>query len=49
MGHSPTENIQGCPQLLIDWGEVDKYLQAGCSGAQVAAVIRVSADTLYRR
>ncbi|MDN3507096.1 MAG: hypothetical protein P0S96_07700 [Simkaniaceae bacterium] len=49
MGHSPTGNIPGRPKLSIDWGEVDKYLQAGCSGAQVAAVIGVSADTLYRR
>ena len=49
MGHAPTGNAQGRPQLSIDWAEVDKYLQAGCSGAQVVAVIGVSADTLYRR
>ena len=37
------------PVLPINWDEVDKYLQAGCSGTQVAAIIGVSPDTLYRR
>ena len=49
MGHAPTGNSPDHPLLPINWDEVDKFLQAGCSGAQVASAIGVSADTLYRR
>ncbi len=49
MGHRPTGKPVGHPILPIDWDKVDKYLQTGCSGAQVAAAVGVSSDTLYRR
>lgn len=49
MGHKPTGNPPGHPLLPINWEEVDKYLQAGCSGTQIAAIVGVSPDTLYRR
>lgn len=37
------------PVIPIDWDEVDKYLIAGCSGVEVAAVIGCSTATLYDR
>lgn len=49
MGHKPTNKPVGHPVLPINWDEVDRYLQAGCSGAQIAALVGVSPDTLYRR
>jgi hypothetical protein len=49
MGHKPTGHAVGRPNLSIDWEEVDRHLEAGCSGAEVASIVGVSPDTLYRR
>jgi len=37
------------PKINIDWEKVDKYLIAGATGTEVAAVLGVHADTLYRK
>lgn len=39
----------GRPEKVIDWNIVDEYLEAGCPGMEVAAVIGVNESTLYRR
>lgn len=39
----------GKPLLTINWKEVDRYLEAGCIGTEIAAFIGVSPDTLYIR
>jgi len=33
----------------IDWNLVGEYLEAGCSGAEIAAMLGISAATLYDR
>ena len=38
-GHPPTE---------IDWDTVDKQLQAQCNGTEIASLLGIHADTLYR-
>jgi len=37
------------PQADIDWDIVSEYLEAGCSGAEIAAMLGISAATLYDR
>lgn len=37
----------GRPEITIDWEKVNKLLQAGCKGTEVAANIGIHADTLY--
>lgn len=37
------------PQADINWELVEEYLVAGCSGAEIASMIGVSAPTLYDR
>ena len=37
------------PHINIDWDKVDRLLEAGCNGEQVAARFGIHADTLYRR
>jgi len=49
MGHKPIGNSVGRPHLAIDWEVVDRFLEAGCSGAETASIVGVYADTLYRR
>lgn len=39
----------GRAKVIIDWAVVDKYLQAGCDGTEVAASLGIDARTLYRR
>jgi IS30 family transposase len=41
--------IKGQRLIKIDWKEVDKYLEAGCSGIQIAATLGCHKDTLYSR
>lgn len=36
------------PTSIIDWKTVDRLLQAGCTGVQVAARFGIHPDTLYR-
>jgi len=37
----------GRPKAIIDWKQVDRLLEAGCTGTQVAARIGIHPDTLY--
>jgi|32_taG_2_1085360.scaffolds.fasta_scaffold60507_2 hypothetical protein len=37
------------PKKNIDWKEVDKYLVAGATGTEVAAMLGIHPDTLYLR
>ena len=37
------------PKKNIDWKEVDKYLIAGATGTEVAAMLGIHAHTLYKR
>jgi hypothetical protein len=36
-------------QKIIDWNLVDRWLEAGCSGTEIAAGLGVHPDTLYNR
>lgn len=36
------------PRCDVDWEKVDKYLQAGCSGIEIAAYLGIHKDTLYK-
>jgi len=38
----------GRPPIIINWGKVDKMLQAHCTGTQVAASLSIHPDSLYR-
>ena len=40
--------MAGRPAAIIDWKAVDRLLQAGCTGVQIAARLGIHADTLYR-
>ena len=44
MGHRPTGHAVGRLNLSIDWVEVDRHLEAGCSGAEVASIVGISPD-----
>ncbi len=37
------------PKVIINWDVVDKYLIAGCTGVQIAALIGMHPETLYDR
>lgn len=37
------------PQIPIDWNIIDRYLEAGCNGTEIAAVIGCHRDTIYDR
>ena len=37
------------PKKNIDWREVDKYLVAGATGTEVAAMLGIHSHTLYKR
>lgn len=39
--------MTGRPAAQIDWKQVDKYLEAGANGVQIAARLGVAPDTLY--
>jgi len=39
--------MAGRPKAIIDWEKVDKMLQAGCTGTEVAAALGYHPDTLY--
>jgi len=45
----PLHPAPGRPRVVVDWAVVDKYLQAGCNGTEVAAVLGIDNETLYRR
>jgi hypothetical protein len=37
------------PKKEINWELVEKRMEAGCNGIEIAAVLRVDEDTFYRR
>jgi len=37
------------PKKEINWEIVEKRMEAGCSGVEIAAVLRIQADTFYLR
>jgi hypothetical protein len=37
------------PLIPIDWNRVDKFLESGCTGIDIAGSLGCSADTLYSR
>jgi hypothetical protein len=37
------------PRKIIDWEKVDRLIEAGCSGHEIAPAIGISSDTLYER
>lgn len=39
--------MAGRPAAIIDWKAVDRLLQAGCTGVQIAARLGIHAETLY--
>ena len=39
----------GRPPVRIDWKKVDKLMEAGCSGTEIAAHIGIHRETLYKR
>lgn len=39
--------MAGRKKIKIDWEEVDKYLEAGAKGTEVAAALGIHKDTLY--
>lgn len=38
----------GFPPMPIDWDKVDRMLEAGCTGKEVASSLGIHEDTLYR-
>lgn len=45
----PKKNKGGCPLKKIDWAKVDAWLEAGCTGTEIAACLGIHYETLYRR
>ncbi len=39
----------GRPKAIIDWREVGKMLEAGCTAVGIAETIGIDVDTLYNR
>ena len=39
--------MAGRPAAIIDWKAVDRLLQAGCAGTQIAARLGIRAEVLY--
>ena len=39
--------MAGRPAAIIDWKAVDRLLQAGCTGTQIAARLGIRAEVLY--
>lgn len=37
------------PEIPIDWNRVDKLLEAGCLGTEVAAVVGIHYNTFYNK
>ena len=45
----PERNSGGRPKADISWNYVDSLLEGGCSGAEIASALGISAHTLYDR
>lgn len=41
--------IMARPKADIDWDKIDRLLEAGCDGTEVAATFGINEETLYRR
>jgi hypothetical protein len=37
------------PQKEINWEVVEKLIESGCSGVEIAGKFRIQSDTIYRR
>lgn len=47
---SPYSDLsRGRPRAIIDWAKVERFARAGCSGIQIASILRIDENTLYRR
>ena len=44
-----TSKVMGRKRIEFDWDMVEKILMSGCTGAQAAAAVGISFDTLNRR
>lgn len=42
------KSLAGRPTKTIDWNAVEQYLIDGCTGTQIAQILGMHADTLYR-
>jgi len=49
MGRKPTGKPTGVPPIPVDWEKVDRLIECGCNGVQVAAKFGIHPDTLYDR
>jgi hypothetical protein len=49
MPRKPTGNPRGPQPVHIDWDKVDRWLECGCLGTEVAAALGCHPDTLYER
>ena len=51
VGLTAALKLQAMPRkkINIDWKKVDKMLQAGCTGTEVAASLGIHDHTLYKR
>jgi len=49
MGVVKKKNPPHRPEIPIDWNIVDRWLEADCTGTQVAGMLGIHADTLYNR
>lgn len=48
-GRKPTGRPPGPVPIEIDWDRVDRLLEAGCHGTEVAAYFGIHEDTFYKR
>lgn len=44
---SKAKQGRGRPKAVINWAEVDKYLQSQCDGAHIASLFGIHPNTLY--
>ena len=38
----------GRKRIIIDWNRVDRMLEAGCTGVEIAAALAIDDNTLFR-
>ncbi len=49
MGRKATGRPSGRPRIFMDWKMIDKLLQSGCNGVEVASALGCHPNTLYER
>lgn len=45
----PEKRKRGKPQITIDWHKVDRFLESGCTGTEIAGSFGCHPDTLYKQ